>query len=46
MTLTDLEEFGKLGKELGIITMCDSTFASSFNQKPIQKGIDVVIHSW
>lgn len=45
MTLTDLEEFGKLGKELGIITMCDSTFASSFNQKPIQKGIDVVIHS-
>ncbi|PFX20326.1 Cystathionine gamma-synthase [Stylophora pistillata] len=41
----DLEEFGKLGKELGIITMCDSTFASSFNQKPIQKGIDVVIHS-
>ncbi|XP_027053503.1 uncharacterized protein LOC113680666 [Pocillopora damicornis] len=45
MTLTDLEEFGKLGKELGIITMCDSTFASSFNQKPIQHGIDVVIHS-
>ena len=46
MTLVDLEEIGKLGKSLGIITMVDSTFASSFNQKPIQHGIDVVIHSW
>lgn len=46
MTLTDLEEFGKLGKSLGIITMVDSTFASPFNQKPIKHGLDIVIHSW
>ncbi|KAJ7376647.1 hypothetical protein OS493_033529 [Desmophyllum pertusum] len=45
MTLTDLVEFGKLGKSLGIITMVDSTFASPFNQKPIKQGIDVIIHS-
>ena len=44
--LTDLEEFAKLGKSLGIITMVDSTFASPFNQTPIKQGIDVVIHSW
>lgn len=43
--LTDLEEFAKLGKSLGIITMVDSTFASPFNQTPIKQGIDVVIHS-
>lgn len=46
MILADLEEFGKLGKSLGIITMADSTFASPFNQNPIKHGIDVVIHSW
>jgi len=41
-----LEEFGKLGKSKGIITMADSTFASPFNQSPIKFGIDIVIHSW
>lgn len=41
----DLEEFGKLGKSKGIITMADSTFASPFNQSPIKFGIDIVIHS-
>ena len=46
MTLVDLEEIAKLGKENGAITMVDSTFASSFNQKPIQQGINIVIHSW
>ncbi|KAK2559712.1 L-methionine gamma-lyase [Acropora cervicornis] len=45
MTLMDLEEFGKLGKSKGIITMADSTFASPFNQSPIKFGIDIVIHS-
>lgn len=45
MTLVDLEEIAKLGKENGAITMVDSTFASSFNQKPIQQGINIVIHS-
>ena len=46
MTLMDLEEFGNLGKSRGLITMADSTFASPFNQKPIQHKVDVVIHSW
>lgn len=46
MTLVDLEEIAKVGKENGAITMVDSTFASSFNQKPIQQGINIVIHSW
>lgn len=46
MTLVDLEEIAKLGKENGAITMVDSTFAASFNQKPIQQGINIVIHSW
>ena len=46
MTLVDLEEIAKLGKENSAITMVDSTFASSFNQKPIQQGINIVIHSW
>jgi len=48
LSITDLEKFGKLGESLrskGVITMIDSTFASPYLQKPLQYGIDMVIHS-
>jgi len=45
MSLLDLEEFGKLGKEKNILTVVDSTFASPYNQTPLTYGIDIVIHS-
>lgn len=44
--VVDLEGLGKLGKQHGILTVVDGTFASPINQTPIKDyGIDVVIHS-
>jgi len=45
LDITDLEFVGKLGKEKGITTMVDNTFASPINQVPTDFGIDVVVHS-
>src|SRR6201999_1326610 len=43
--LTDIAAVAELGKSRGITTMIDNTFATPVNQKPIQLGIDVVVHS-
>lgn len=45
LTIIDVAMIGKIGKEKGIVTMIDNTFASPINQNPILLGIDVVIHS-
>ena len=45
ISILDLEEFGKLGQEKGIVTMVDSTYASPYLQQPIKLGVDIVVHS-
>ena len=45
MRLTDLQAVAALGKTRGITTMVDNTFATPINQRPLENGIDVVIHS-
>jgi cystathionine beta-lyase/cystathionine gamma-synthase len=45
MQITDLRAIAALGKKHGIVTMCDNTFATPINQRPIELGIDVVLHS-
>jgi cystathionine gamma-lyase len=45
MRLTDLQAVAGLGKTRGITTIVDNTFATPINQRPLQYGIDVVIHS-
>lgn len=45
LALTDLEFVGKLGKERGILTLIDNTFASPINQIPADFGIDIIVHS-
>jgi cysteine-S-conjugate beta-lyase len=45
MKLTDLRAVGKLGRERGVMTMCDNTFSSPLNQTPHEFGIDVILHS-
>ncbi len=41
----DIEALGRLGKSSGATTVVDSTFATPINIRPIEYGIDVVIHS-
>jgi cystathionine beta-lyase/cystathionine gamma-synthase len=43
--LTDIAAVAELGKSRGITTMIDNTFATPVNQKPIELGIDAVVHS-
>lgn len=41
----DLSAVAKLGRERGVTTVIDNTFATPINQNPIPLGFDAVIHS-
>ena len=45
MRITDLGKVASLGRERGIITVADNTFATPFLQRPLEIGIDIVVHS-
>ncbi|MGE0210190.1 MAG: PLP-dependent aspartate aminotransferase family protein [Parvibaculaceae bacterium] len=45
LKLADLEAVADIGRRQGLITVCDNTFASSYVQRPLDHGIDVVFHS-
>lgn len=45
MQLTDLQAIAALARPRGILTFCDNTFASPYNQRPLAHGIDLVMHS-
>jgi cystathionine gamma-lyase len=45
LKVTDLTEIARLGKNAGIITAVDNTFASPWAQRPLELGIDLVVHS-
>jgi cystathionine gamma-lyase len=45
LKLVDLEAIGRFAKERGIRTVADNTFASPWVQRPIEFGIDAVVHS-
>ncbi len=45
LALCDLAAIADLGRGAGATTVCDNTFATPINQRPLDFGIDVVIHS-
>jgi cystathionine beta-lyase/cystathionine gamma-synthase len=45
LKLVDLEAIANLSKANGLLSVIDNTFATPIIQKPIDFGIDVVIHS-
>jgi len=45
LKLVDVSKVAKLGKKKGTTVVVDSTFASPYNLKPIQFGVDIVVHS-
>ncbi|QOY88118.1 trans-sulfuration enzyme family protein [Paludibaculum fermentans] len=45
MNLTDLAAVAGLARAHGAITICDNTFLSPYFQRPLDLGIDVVMHS-
>ena len=45
LSLCDLEAIGAIARQAGLTAICDNTFASPINQRPLDLGIDVVVHS-
>ena len=45
MNLLDLRAIADVARPLGITTICDNTFLSPYFQRPLELGIDIVLHS-
>ncbi|WP_419904148.1 trans-sulfuration enzyme family protein [Kiloniella sp.] len=45
LQLVDLEAIARIAKSKGIITCVDNTFCSPWVQRPLELGIDMVMHS-
>lgn len=45
LKLVDLKAVADIARELGIIAVADNTFATPFNQRPLEFGFDIVMHS-
>jgi len=45
LELVDLAAVCQLGMEMGILIVVDNTFATPHNQRPLELGADVVLHS-
>jgi cystathionine gamma-synthase len=43
--IVDMERFAGIGKRHRVKTLIDATFATPFNQRPLEFGIDLVLHS-
>lgn len=45
MHITDLQAVCDIAKSKEITTFCDNTFATPINQRPMEFGVDIVMHS-
>ena len=45
LQIVDLEKIAVLAKSTNAISVCDNTFASPYCQRPLEHGIDIVVHS-
>ncbi|MCL4744813.1 MAG: aminotransferase class I/II-fold pyridoxal phosphate-dependent enzyme [Burkholderiaceae bacterium] len=45
LALTDIAAVAKMARARGALTIADNTFASPINQRPLELGVDVVVHS-
>jgi cystathionine gamma-lyase len=45
LKLVDLSAVAQITKRLGLLSVCDNTFATPFIQQPLEHGFDIVVHS-
>ena len=45
LTITDLKAVAELAKKKGILSIVDNTFMTPYIQRPIELGVDIVVHS-
>jgi cystathionine beta-lyase/cystathionine gamma-synthase len=45
MIVTDLREVSEIAHRAGALVVCDNTFMSPYLQRPLEFGVDIVVHS-
>src|ERR1700733_2960997 len=45
LKLVDLSAIAQMARKLGILSVCDNTFATTFIQRPLEHVFDIVVHS-
>jgi cystathionine gamma-lyase len=45
LNLIDLAAVAELARKRGILSVCDNTFATPYLQRPLDLGVDIVMHS-
>ena len=45
MEITDLSAIAEIARKRRLLSVCDNTFATPYLQRPIEHGIDIVVHS-
>jgi cystathionine gamma-lyase len=45
LNLVDLAAVAQLARKRGILSVCDNTFATPYIQRPLELGVDIVMHS-
>src|SRR4051794_26268262 len=45
LSIVDLDRFAQIGCDHGVETLIDATLATPFNLRPLQAGVDYVLHS-
>jgi cystathionine gamma-lyase len=45
LKLVDLKAVAQIARRRGLLSVCDNTFATPFLQRPLEHGIDIVVHS-
>jgi cystathionine gamma-lyase len=45
LKLVDLSAIAGVARRLGLLSVCDNTFATPFIQRPLEHGFDIVVHS-
>ena len=45
LKLVDLSAIARIARARGLLSVCDNTFATPYVQRPLEHGIDIVVHS-
>ncbi len=45
LEVSDLRALSAMAREAGAVTVCDNTFATPLVQRPLEDGVDLVLHS-
>jgi cystathionine gamma-lyase len=45
LEIVDIDQVVRVAREVGALTVCDNTFSSPYCQRPLEFGVDIVMHS-